>query len=53
MKIQSIHIYSHDGQRRDLQFKVICANISGIVLRLQMNEMTSIDPVSVIFINKP
>ena len=22
MKIKSIHIYSHDGQRRDLQFKV-------------------------------
>jgi len=22
MKIRSIHIYSHDGQRRDLRFKV-------------------------------
>lgn len=27
MKIRSIHIYSHDGQRRDLQFKVDGLNI--------------------------
>jgi len=27
MKIRSIHIYSHDGQRRDLQFKVKGLNI--------------------------
>lgn len=27
MKIQSIHIYSHDGQRRDLQFKVDGLNV--------------------------
>lgn len=27
MKIKSIHIYSHDGQRRDLQFKVDGLNI--------------------------
>ncbi|NOS73764.1 MAG: DUF3732 domain-containing protein [Methyloglobulus sp.] len=27
MKIQSIHIYSHDGQRRNLQFKVNGLNI--------------------------
>lgn len=27
MKIKSIHIYSHDGQRRDLQFKVDGLNV--------------------------
>jgi hypothetical protein len=27
MKIRSIHIYSHDGQRRDLQFKVDGLNV--------------------------
>jgi len=27
MKIRSIHIYSHDGQRRDLQFKVAGLNV--------------------------
>lgn len=27
MKIRSIHIYSHDGQRRDLQFKIDGLNI--------------------------
>ena len=27
MKIKSIHIYSHDGQRRDLQFKVNGLNV--------------------------
>ena len=27
MKIRSIHIYSHDGQRRDLQFKVKGLNV--------------------------
>ena len=27
MKIKSIHIYSHDGQRRDLQFKVGGLNV--------------------------
>lgn len=27
MKIKSIHIYSHDGQRRDLQFKVSGLNV--------------------------
>lgn len=27
MKIRSIHIYSHDGQRRDLQFKVNGLNV--------------------------
>jgi hypothetical protein len=27
MKIRSIHIYSHDGQRRDLQFKVEGLNV--------------------------
>lgn len=27
MKIKSIHIYSHDGQRRDLQFKVAGINV--------------------------
>lgn len=27
MKIQSIHLYSHDGQRRDLQFKVDGLNV--------------------------
>lgn len=27
MKIKSIHIYSHDGQRRDLQFKVEGLNV--------------------------
>jgi hypothetical protein len=27
MKIRSIHIYSHDGRRRDLQFKVNGLNV--------------------------
>lgn len=27
MKIKSIHVYSHDGQRRDLQFKVNGLNV--------------------------
>ena len=27
MKIKSIHIYSHDGRRRDLQFKVDGLNV--------------------------
>lgn len=27
MKIKSIHIYSHDGQRRDLRFKVDGLNV--------------------------
>ena len=27
MKIQSIHIYSHDGQRRDLNFHVVGLNV--------------------------
>ena len=27
MKIRSIHIYSHDGQRRDLQFKINGLNV--------------------------
>src|SRR6185295_20356768 len=27
MKIRSIHIYSHDGQRRDLRFKVDGLNV--------------------------
>jgi DNA repair ATPase RecN len=27
MKIKSIHIYSHDGQRRDLQFNVDGLNV--------------------------
>ncbi|HHS9796923.1 TPA: hypothetical protein ACTW4K_005259, partial [Klebsiella quasipneumoniae subsp. similipneumoniae] len=27
MKIKSIHVYSHDGQRRDLHFKVNGLNV--------------------------
>src|ERR1019366_4098465 len=27
MKIQSIHIYSHDGQRRDLKFHLVGLNV--------------------------